>query len=135
MVLVTDSSFGVIEYLAALCRYNVTCITCLRLDAALYTPAPPRSPRRQGAATQDRDAFGKSVRGVERHQNGLAAPHNPVGMAKGERRIELASAVWRHSGRPVVPIRLGAGARPLGRFEPQALLCTTLEYGPEQVLR
>jgi len=36
---------------------------------------------------------------------------------------------------PVVPIRWVLVRDPLGRFEPQALLCTTLEHSPEQVLR
>ena len=79
MVLVTDSSFAVIEFLAALGRYNITCVTRLRLDAALYAPAPPRH---QGTAAQDRPAFAKSVRGADRRHNGVAAPHHP-------------SVVWR----------------------------------------
>src|SRR5918996_4179051 len=36
IVLVTDSSFAVIEFLAALGRYDIPCVTRLRLDAALY---------------------------------------------------------------------------------------------------
>jgi hypothetical protein len=36
---------------------------------------------------------------------------------------------------PVVPIRWLLVRDPLGRFTPQALLCTPLEHSPEQVLR
>jgi hypothetical protein len=52
------------------------------------------------------------------------------------RRAELTSgtAVWRHSGMPVVPIRWVLIRDPLGRFEPQALLCTKLDQTPEQVV-
>ncbi|MDQ3310236.1 MAG: transposase [Gemmatimonadota bacterium] len=42
LVLVTDSGFSALEFLAALRCHGVTCITRLRLDAALYQPAPPR---------------------------------------------------------------------------------------------
>jgi hypothetical protein len=39
------------------------------------------------------------------------------------------------TGLPIVPIRWVLVRDPLGRFTPQALLCTTLEQSPEQVLR
>ena len=42
LVLVADSSFAALELLASLVQQGVTCVTRLRLDAALYTPAPPR---------------------------------------------------------------------------------------------
>jgi hypothetical protein len=41
---VTDSGFSALEFLAALLRQEITCVTRLRLDAALYEPAPPRRP-------------------------------------------------------------------------------------------
>src|SRR5215217_8054739 len=44
LVLVADSGFAALELLAALARRGVTCVTRLRLDAALYGPAPPRRP-------------------------------------------------------------------------------------------
>src|SRR4051794_41375185 len=45
LLLVADSSFAALELLASLVQQDVTCITRLRLDAALYTPAPPRQPK------------------------------------------------------------------------------------------
>ena len=55
----------------------------------------------------------------------------------GERDIEISTstAVWRHGGMPVVPIRWVLVRDPLGRFEPQALLCTDQTYDPVQILR
>src|SRR4029453_4304544 len=44
LVLIGDSAFAALELLAALARHGVTCVTRLRLDAALYEPAPPRNP-------------------------------------------------------------------------------------------
>src|SRR5919202_1075299 len=55
VVLVTDSGFSALLFLNAMRRGNVTTITRLRLDAALYDPAPPRlpgtvgRPRKKGA--------------------------------------------------------------------------------------
>ena len=55
----------------------------------------------------------------------------------GERAVDLCSgtAVWRHAGLPVVPIRWVLVRDPLGRFDPQALLCTDPNQDPHQVLR
>jgi len=44
LVVVADSAFAALEFLAAVSRRGVACITRLRLDAALYDPAPPRLP-------------------------------------------------------------------------------------------
>ena len=39
-----DSSFAALDLLAALARHGLARVTRLRLDAALYEPAPPRRP-------------------------------------------------------------------------------------------
>ncbi len=54
----------------------------------------------------------------------------------GERLIEIstATAIWRHGGMPVVPIRWVLVRDPSQRFEPQALLCTDQACDPVQVL-
>src|SRR3954452_20141718 len=50
LVAVADSSYAALELLAACQAWPqpITMITRLRLDAALYAPAPPRSPRQIG---------------------------------------------------------------------------------------
>ncbi len=49
LVLVGDSGFAALELLATLSRHSIICITRLRLDAALYEPAPPWLPGTNGA--------------------------------------------------------------------------------------
>src|SRR4051795_6661237 len=44
IVLLGDGSFAALDFLAALARQGLVCVTRLRLDAALYEPAPPRKP-------------------------------------------------------------------------------------------
>jgi hypothetical protein len=43
--------------------------------------------------------------------------------------------VWRHGGMPIVPIRWVLLRDPLGRFSPQALLCTDPTQNPLQIIR
>jgi len=137
IVLVADSSFAALEFLAALCRRGVTCVTRLRLDAALYDPAPVRLPGTNGRPRT------KGAR-LPSLSKMLADPATSWQRAivagwygEGERVVELASgkAVWRHAGMPIVPIRWVLVRDPLGRFSPQALLCTDIDQSPEQILR
>jgi hypothetical protein len=46
-----------------------------------------------------------------------------------------ATAVWRHGGLPIVPIRWVLLRDPLSRFSPQALLCTDPMRDPLQIIR
>jgi DDE superfamily endonuclease len=137
LVLVADSSFAALEFLAALCRHSVTCITRLRLDAALYHPAPPRLPGTNGRPRTK----GMRLPNLSEMLIDAATSWHRVTMSgwygEGERRVEFASgtAVWRHAGMPVVPIRWVLVRDPVGRFNPQALLCTDTTQNPEQVLR
>jgi hypothetical protein len=61
----------------------------------------------------------------------------PDWYGEGKRVIEIVSysAVWYHSGHPVVPIRWVLIRDPKGKFKPQALLCTDLNVKPEQIIR
>jgi hypothetical protein len=51
--------------------------------------------------------------------------------------VEIVSgtAVWYHSGQPALPIRWVLIRDPLGKFKPQALLCTDLKADPVQILK
>jgi hypothetical protein len=137
VVLPGDSSFAALDLLAALARRGLTCITRLRLDAALHEPAPPRKPgtvgrpRTKGARLPNlsvilTDAGTRWVRVTV-----------PGWYGEGERVVEVcsATAVWRHAGLPVVPIRWVLLRDPQHRFDPQALPRTNPESNPLQVVR
>jgi hypothetical protein len=138
IVLVGDSGFAALELLAALARHRITGITRLRLDAALYDPAPPRlpgtngRPRTKGAR---RPNLAEVLVGTDTRWQRVVVPG---WYGEGERNIEIcsATAVWRHGGMPIVPIRWVLVRDPHRRFEqPQALLCTEPDRTPEQILR
>lgn len=136
LVMVADTNFAALELLAVLARH-MTCITRLRLDAALYEPAPVRQPGTNGRP-RTKGARLPTLAQV------LAEPRTRwqrVSVAgwygEGARVVELASAtaVWRHAGLPVLPIRWVLIRDPLGRFDPQALLCTDGAQDPVQIVR
>ena len=54
-----------------------------------------------------------------------------------KRKIEITSgtAVWRHSGKPVVPIRWVIVRDPKKSFKTQSLLCTDLNISAEQIVQ
>ena len=135
IVVVADSSFAALELLAAV-RQQVCVITRLRLDAALYDPAPPRAvdtrgrPRRKGA----RQPALQTV--LEEATTAWRKVTVARWYSQGARSVETATgtAVWYHSGMPVVPLRWVLVRDPACKFAPQAFLCTDEAVTPEQIL-
>jgi hypothetical protein len=131
-----DSGFSALLFLDATRRARLTVITRLRLDAALYEPAPPRLPSTVGRPREK----GARLPTLSEIPAGENTPWQvlvvPDWYGAGERRIEIASAtaVWRHAGLPVVPIRWVLVRDPEHRLTPQALLCTDLARDPAQIL-
>ena len=137
LVVVGDSGFAALELLAALSGQEVACITRLRLDAALYDPAPPRL-----SGTNGRPRI--KGRRLPNLSDVLVDPATSwrcvsvpgwYGGSMRDIEISTAAAFWHHGGMPVVPIRWVLVRDPLGRFDPQALLCTDQACDPVQVLR
>jgi hypothetical protein len=140
IVAVTDSGYACIRLLAA-CRSflpkPVTFVTRLRLDAALYEPAPPRKTKQIGRPRLK----GKRLPTLAAVADDPSTIWTPVVVAdwygKGERTVEetSATAVWYHTGLPPVPLRWVLVRDPQEEeFAPQALLCTDLGAEPARIL-
>ena len=135
IVVVADSSFAALELLEAV-RAEVTVITRLRMDAALYEPAPVRvagqrgRPRKKGARLPTL----KQIVDARQTVWQCVSVNNWYGEA--ERTVEIASGtcVWYHTGMPVVPIKWVLVRDPHEKFETQAFLCTKVEAMPAQIL-
>lgn len=135
LVIVGDSTYAALEFLHACASLKrpVTVITRLRLDAALYEPAPSYSgkgrPRKKGKRLPTPQ---QRIDSPETAWTRLKLPW----YGQGERDIEIstATATWFHNGLPAVPIRFVLIRDVLGKFEPQALLCTDLNLTPELIL-
>lgn len=135
-MLVGDSGFAALELLAALTRHRATCITRLRLDAALYDPAPPRLPGTNGRPRTKGARLPNLSEVLASSNTGWQRVTVPGWYGEGERLVDICSdtAVWRHGGMPIVPIRWVLVRDPFDRFDPQALLCTDPGQAPEQIL-
>jgi hypothetical protein len=138
LVAVADSSYAAIALLAACQSWShpVTVITRLRLDAALYAPAPPRRPGQRGRPRRK----GKRLPTLAVVAADPRTTWIPVTVAtwygRGARAVEVvtATAVWYHAGLPPVPLRWVLVRDPEGTFATQALLCTDHAVPPEQIL-
>jgi DDE superfamily endonuclease len=135
LVMVGDHTYAALEWLDAV-RHAVCVITRLRLDAALYEPAPPRQPRQNGRPRKK----GRRLPTLEKVLTDSTTGWTTVNVANWygtkTRRVQITSdtAVWYHSGKPVVPIRWVVIRDPEGRFDPQALLATNPSLAPVQIL-
>ena len=123
VVMVGDNTYAALDFLAALRPLNVTFITRLRLDAALYEPAPPYNkrgrPRKKGKRLPTLAATLADPATVWQRQS--------VTWYDGsQREMELASgaAVWFHNGKTPLPIRWVLIRDPQEEHDSLALLCT-----------
>jgi hypothetical protein len=131
-VVVGDSAFSALEWLHALVRQNITVVTRLRLDAALYDPAPFRPPGTNGRPRK-KGKRRPTLRHVLNHKvTSWQRLTVPGWYGEADRVIEVCTrtAVWYHTGLPPVPIRWVLIRDPEKRFDPQALLCTDLNQSP-----
>jgi hypothetical protein len=113
------------------------CVTRLRLDATLYEPAPPRRPGTIGRSRTKGKRLPNLADVLAAAATRWQRVRVPGWYGQGDRLIEFcsATAVWRHAGLPVVPIRWVLLRDPQGRFDPQALLCTDPARAPLQIIR
>ena len=137
LVLVGDSSYAVLDLLHC-CQslaQPVTLIARLRLDAALYEPAPARQPGQPGRPPL-KGARRPSLKALLDQPQVTWASVAVAWYDGTTRTVELTSqtAVWYRSGKPPVLIRWVLIRDPLGAFATQALLCTDPSADPTQIL-
>lgn len=135
LIVVGDSTYAALEFLAACQHLNhpVTVITRLRLDAALYEPAPLYSgkgrPRKKG------QRLPTPQQQLTRSTTAWTRATLPW-YGNTQRSLDLASftAVWFHNGLPPVTLRYVLIRDVTGPFPPQALLSTDPTLAPADIL-
>ena len=138
VVAVADRAYASLKLLECCrsLRNPITFISRLRLDAALYEPAPPRRPHQIGRPRLK----GKRLPNLSEVAEDPKTVWKPAKIANwygsGERMVEVSSetAVWYSTGLFAVPVRWVLIRDPEGKFRTQALLCTDLEADPQKIL-
>src|ERR671921_110706 len=138
IVAVADRAYASLKLLDQ-CRKltnPITFITRLRLDAALYEPAPPRRPHQIGRPR----IKGERLPNLSEVAQDPTTVWKPTTIANwygsSERSVEVASetAVWYSTGLFAVPIRWVLVRDRQGEFKTQALLCTDLDADPKKIV-
>ena len=138
IVAVADGGYASLKLLDR-CRHlgrPITFITRLRLDAALYEPAPPRKPKQMGRPRLK----GSRLANLSAVLEDPKTAWTPItlsscyGGAQGTVEIVSETAIWYSTGLPAVPIRWVLIRDPEGDFESQALLCTDLSADSARII-
>jgi hypothetical protein len=138
VVVVFDGAYAALELLA-LCQglaQPVTLVTRLRLDAALYDPAPPRQPGQRGRPRKKGDRQPTlAMRLSDPATQWTETTVNWYGRSTRTVRLTTGTALWYHSGMTPVRIRWVLITDPQAKFQPQALLCTDLDASAAQIVQ
>jgi DDE superfamily endonuclease len=137
-VAVADRAYASLKLLDRCRRLNdpITFVARLRLDAALYEPAPARRPGQRGRPRLKGERS-PNLSEVAEDPSTLWKPITVANWYGSEARtVEIASetAVWYSTGLFAVPVRWVLVRDPEGGFKPQALLCTDLKADPKKIL-
>jgi hypothetical protein len=138
IVAVADGGYASLKLLDRCRRLKkpIAFITRLRLDAALYEPAPPRKPGQMGRPRLK----GSRLPNLSVVADDPKTVWIPITVgswySEGERTVEVVSetALWYSTGLPAVPMRWVLIRDPKEEFETQALLCTDLDAKPERII-
>jgi len=138
IIAVADSGYASLKLLDR-CRSlwrPITFITRLRLDAALYEPAPPRYPGQIGRPRLKGERL-PNLSAVLQDPKTAWTPITVSGWyGGGERSVEIVSetALWYSTGLPAVALRWVLIRDPREEFESQALLCTDPSADPARII-
>ncbi|MFQ5448420.1 MAG: transposase [Saprospiraceae bacterium] len=135
IVIVADNSYAAIELLAATCLH-VDWVTRFRMDAALYGPVPERPEGRVGRNRLK----GERLPSPAQYAEDPATQWQRVCFSKWyneeNKEMDIASgtALWYHTGKPVVPLRWVVIRDPERKLDPIALQCTNKNMTPAEIV-
>jgi hypothetical protein len=139
LVVVADSEFAALLWLFRLTQLpgELCLIVRLRLDAALYEPAPARQPGTKGRPRKKGARLPTLEQVAADPKTAWQRVTIPNWYGEGQRLVEIVSqtAIWFHGGQPPLPIRWVLIRDPKGKFKTQALLCTDVQADPVQIVK
>lgn len=135
IILVADSTYATFDFLDSVHEF-VTVITQVRMDSALYAPAPPRVAGKPGRPR----IKGERLPSLQQRLSDPATPWQRIRLrawyGRTRKEVETTSftAVWYKGGKPPVHGRFVLVRDPDGKLEPRAFLCTDRSLRPVRIL-
>jgi len=135
LVFVGDSSFAVLDLLTAV-KDQVTVVSRIRLDAALYKRAAAKKPGQMGRPRKKGLRLPTLQAIIDNPKTKWKRLQIKHWYGEKDREIEIVSGkcVWYHVGKQAVPIRWVIIRDPRQKFETQALLCTNRKASPRRIV-
>jgi hypothetical protein len=135
LVFVGDSSFAVLDLLTAV-KDQVTVVSQIRLDAALYKRAAAKKPGQMGRPRKKGLRLPTLQAIIDNPKTKWKRLQIKHWYGEKDREIEIVSGkcVWYHVGKQAVPIRWVIIRDPRQKFETQALLCTNRKASPRRIV-
>jgi hypothetical protein len=135
LVLVVDGSFAAISLALACVKSQVTMVSRLRWDAALYHPPGPQPQGKRGP----KPTKGKRQRSLQAWAERTDTPWETVTVDwyRGQRKtlwVFSHTALWHTPGLLPVEIRFVIVCDPAGKLRMEAFFCTDLQATPVQIL-
>jgi hypothetical protein len=135
LVLVVDGGFAAVSLALACVKNQVTMVSRLRWDAALYHRPAPHPPGKRGP----KPLKGQRQRRLQAWAERADTPWETVEVDwYGGRRKQLwgfsHTALWHTRGLPPVDIRVVLVGDPEGKLRLEACFCTDLQATPGQIL-
>jgi hypothetical protein len=136
LVLVVDGGFAAVSLALACVKSQVTIVSRLRWDAALYHPPGPQPLGKRGP----KPLKGKRQRSLQGWAERADTPWETVEVDwyRGERKqlwVFSRTALWYTPRLPPVAIRYVLVADQEGKLRMEAFFCTDLQATPEQILQ
>jgi hypothetical protein len=135
VVLVVDGGYAAVSLALACVKKQVTMVSRLRWDAALYHPPAPQPPGKRGP----KPSKGKRQRSLQGWAERSDTPWETVEVMWYGGHLKTLwvfsrTALWYTPRQPPVAIRYVLVADPEGKLRMEAFFCTDLEATPEQIL-
>jgi hypothetical protein len=136
MTAIGAQTYRVHELGGACARRGVRLVAPLRMDAALYEPAPPREPGTNGRPRVKGARLPPLAQVLKDAQ--ISWQRVRVRWYNGRRRaldVTSGTAVWDRMGQPARPMRWVLVRDPQGRLDPRAYFSTCIHDGPRAVVQ
>jgi hypothetical protein len=128
IILVADSTYATFDFLDSV-REFVTVITQVRMDSALYAPAPPRVAGKSGRPR----IKGERLPSLQQRLSDPATPWQRIHLRAWYGRTRKAVEITSFTAPPVTG-RFVLVRDPDGKLEPRAFLCTDPSLRPSRIL-